>query len=262
MRRAAGDADAAGDRRVRADPAVVPDLDLVVELDVVLDHRVVDARRGRSSCWRRSRRRRRSTTRADLRDLEPAPVVLGHAEAVGADRPRRCARCVRGPIDAARRRRVTRACRSASSPIDAPAPIDAAGADRARARRSTAPAPITACGADRRAMAATCAPGVDDGGRMHARRTAAGRMQDRRDLRVGRVGIGGERAWAAPSPPRSAGATITAAARVAASWLRYFGLARNAMAPGPAARASPRARRAPLPSPSSAAPAARRARRA
>ncbi len=82
--RAARDADAPGDRRMRADPAVVADLDLVVELDVVLDHRIVD----RAAIDRRvgaDLHVRADHDATDLRDLDPAAVRLGHAEAVGSD---------------------------------------------------------------------------------------------------------------------------------------------------------------------------------
>ena len=69
---------------MRADDAVVPDLDLVVELDVVLDHRVVDGaavdRRVRADLDVGA-----DDDAAHLRDLDPAPALLGHAEAVGAD---------------------------------------------------------------------------------------------------------------------------------------------------------------------------------
>mgnify|MGYP003694269211 CR=1 FL=1 len=80
-----------------------------------------------------------STSRADhdapdLRDLEPAPVLLRHAEAVRADDGARMQ-------DAARtrrrsgRRRVTLACRTASSPIDAPGADDSCRHRCGRARR-------------------------------------------------------------------------------------------------------------------------------
>ncbi len=78
MRVLPDDARAAGDRRVRADAHVVPDLDLVVELDAVFDDGVVDARRGRWWCWRRSRRRRRC---ARCRAAAPSPS----ARAVGRE---------------------------------------------------------------------------------------------------------------------------------------------------------------------------------
>src|SRR3954465_9844884 len=81
---AAGDADAAGDRGMRADPRVVADLDLVVELHAPLDQRVVhgaavDGRVGADLDVVAD------AHRADLRDLHPAPTVVGDAEAVGAD---------------------------------------------------------------------------------------------------------------------------------------------------------------------------------
>src|SRR3954462_12280611 len=81
---AAGDADAAGDRGMRADPRVVADLDLVVELHALLDQRVVhgaavDGRVGADLDVVAD------AHRADLRDLHPAPGVVGEAEAIGAD---------------------------------------------------------------------------------------------------------------------------------------------------------------------------------
>ena len=77
--------------------AVVTDLDLVVELDVVLDHRVVD----RPAVDRRVRADLdvgADHDAPDLRNLQPVAVVLGHAEAVGADHRAAVDRCVRGPI--------------------------------------------------------------------------------------------------------------------------------------------------------------------
>ncbi len=55
--------DARGNRGVRADPDVMRDLDLVVELDARPRSPYRPACRGRSSYWRRFRRRRRSATR-------------------------------------------------------------------------------------------------------------------------------------------------------------------------------------------------------
>src|SRR2546422_6004137 len=81
---AARNSRATGNRRVRADPTVVSDLDLIVELDVVLDHRVtkrtaVDRGVGADFDVRPD------DYTAYLRNLEPASILLGHAEAIGAD---------------------------------------------------------------------------------------------------------------------------------------------------------------------------------
>src|SRR5688572_17830018 len=81
---AAGDADAAGDRGVRTDARVVADLDLVVEPGTLLDDRVaevaaVDGGVGADLDVVAD------AHRADLRDLDPAALVTGVAEAVGAD---------------------------------------------------------------------------------------------------------------------------------------------------------------------------------
>ena len=212
MRRAAGDADAARDRGVRADPAVVRDLDLVVELDVVLDHRVVDARRGRSSCWRRSRRRHRSTT-------PPTCGILIQRPASSA-MPKPSA-----PIDRAAVQDAARA--DPAAVVDADARDGAACRRRSRRRRrprSPAPirarSPITAPAAIHGARPDRCRRSdlgarLDHGGRMDARRCDGWRMQDLRDARVERVGVGCDAAAGAWSPRRAAGARITAVARVA-----------------------------------------------
>src|SRR3954463_2086654 len=81
---AAGDADAAGDRGVRADARVVADLDLVVELDAFLDHGVVESAAVDGGVGA-DLDVVADAHRADLRDLHPAPTVVGDAEAVGAD---------------------------------------------------------------------------------------------------------------------------------------------------------------------------------
>src|SRR6266850_1383999 len=81
---AAGDAGAAGDRGVGADAHVVADLDLVVELDALLHHRVVD-RAAVDGGIRADLDIVADAHRADLRDLDPAPLILGDAETVGAD---------------------------------------------------------------------------------------------------------------------------------------------------------------------------------
>src|SRR3954468_3170618 len=81
---AAGDAHAASDRGVRADARVVADLDLVVEPRAFLDYRVtqvatVDGRIGTDFDIVADEHR------ADLRNLDPAILVAGVAEAVGAN---------------------------------------------------------------------------------------------------------------------------------------------------------------------------------
>ena len=185
---AARDARAAGDRRVRADPAVVPDLDLVVELHVVLDHRVVD----RAAVDRRVGADLdvgADDDASDLRDLEPAPALLAPCRSRRRRSPRRCGRWSarrsrnagkRSPARAAVRRRRSLtpspiahcAPIRARSPIVAPAPITASAPTDADAA-IRAPSPTTAV---------AWTPGAVD----------AVRMQDRRDLRVGRVRIGGD----------------------------------------------------------------------
>ena len=187
MRVDPGDADAAGDRRMRADHAVVADLDLVVELDVVLDHRVVD----RAAVDRRVGADLdvgADDDAADLRNLEPAAAVVREAEAVGADDRAAVDERARAD-DAARIDGDARVAARASSPIDAPSP-------------TTPCAPTTRALADRRARA-------DHGKRPDRRPTPrpraahrrsavgcdAGRdrrrgMQDRRDARIRRVGVG------------------------------------------------------------------------
>ena len=168
---------------------------------------------------------------ADLRDLDPAPGVLGHAEAVGADRPRRCAGCSRGPITAA----VVDADAACSS---ASAPIVAAGADRASRRR---PSPVRRSPRRRRprrparrvADAATWAPGArprrSDGLPALRRLADAGSARTRA---YGRIGVGCEQLRRASSPRRAAGRRSPPWRASPASWLRYFGFARNAIDAG------------------------------
>src|SRR5690348_4477646 len=81
---AAGDAGAAGDRGVRANAHVVAHLDLVVELDALFEHRIVDRAaidRGVGADLDVVA----DAYGADLRNLDPAALFLGDAEAVGAD---------------------------------------------------------------------------------------------------------------------------------------------------------------------------------
>ena len=155
-RRAAGDADAARDRRVAPDAAVVADLDLVVELDVVLDDRVVE----RAAVDRRvgaDLAVGADDDAADLRDPEPAAVLLGHAEAVGADhraavhhRPRADdAAVVDGDVGVQDR---AGAPMDTLAPITDPAPTRALGPTIAPAP-TTARGPIDALGADLRRRA-------------------------------------------------------------------------------------------------------------
>ena len=133
----------------------------------------------------------------DLRDLEPAAVLLGHAEAVGADAPRRDARCARGPMTqrvvqrdarraAPRRRRSTHV-----------APITQPRADRGRARRCARRRRRPRAGRSTR-VAATLRRAIDDAP-TDARPASAARRGCRSaaTLREGRVRIGGRRASAA-----------------------------------------------------------------
>src|SRR5260221_1654892 len=165
---AAGDTHAAGHRGVRADARVVADLDLIVELHALLDDGVVE---------RTAVDRGVGTDldivadahRADLRDLDPAPVVVGDAEAVGVDH---------GPrMDD--HRLAERAPR-----VDRDARIEAAiFADLDLLAHHAA-------GADRDARAQLCAL-RHDGGRMHTRRLRAHRIEELRYAREVEIGIVG-----------------------------------------------------------------------
>ncbi len=167
--RAAGDAHAGRHRGVRADTHVVRDLHQVVELDAVLEHRVLAARRGRRSCWRRSRRRRRCRT-------APSCSIFSQRPSIGA-KPKPSApmttppcRMQRAPM---RQRSPTTTCaaRRVCSPITACAPTWHCG-------------PIDRAAADDRALAdmrqradagllVDDGAGLDHGARVHARRPPA-----------------------------------------------------------------------------------------
>ena len=154
--------------------AVVPDLDLVVELDVVLDAPCRRWRRGRSSCWRRSRSRRRSPRARPAGCCSQRPASSRHAEAVGADHRARMHHGARAD-DAARRRRSRSGAASRRRRCVTPAPITQPGADGRAARRPTRARPITACGPTA-AAGATMAkrrPRAPSGG-CRRRRPAAG----------------------------------------------------------------------------------------
>src|SRR5436190_11118688 len=85
---AAGDTHAAGHRGMRADARVVSNLDLIVELHALLDDGVVE-RTPVDGGVGTDLDVVADAHRADLWDLDPAPVVVGDAEAVGTDhRPR------------------------------------------------------------------------------------------------------------------------------------------------------------------------------
>src|SRR5258706_12383692 len=165
---AAGDTDAAGHRGMRADARVVADLDLIVELHALLDDGVVE---------RTAVDRGVGTDldivadahRADLRDLDPAPVVVGDAKAVGADhRPRM--------DDHPLAERAPR--------VDHDARIEAAiFADLDLVA-------YHAAGADRDARAQLCAFRHHGRG-MHARRLRAHRIEDLRHAREVEIGIVG-----------------------------------------------------------------------
>src|SRR3989449_6339909 len=82
--RAARDADAAGDRRMRSDVATVADLDQVIEFDIILDRRIADCAAidgGVGADFDVGA----DDYAAELRDLEPAPVLFRHPETVRAD---------------------------------------------------------------------------------------------------------------------------------------------------------------------------------
>ena len=157
-------------------------------------------------------------TRADLRDLDPAPAVARHAETVGADhRARVQDRSARRSCS--RRRSVTRAMqhafrrRSPTSLADDcnAAPMHGALADRASARRSTAN------GADLGARGRRCAPASTSAEGCTPGVTARCGMEERDGARVVGVRIVGDDARASLAASRSPGPTITAPARVAAS---------------------------------------------
>ena len=176
---AAGDADAAGDRRVRADAQLWPIwiwLSSLTPSSITVSSSaprsmVVLAPISTSSPMR---------TRADLRDLDPAPAVVGDAEAVGADHRA-------GVHDARARRGCSR--------------VDHHAADRGSCRRrSCTPSPTTQPGADRdalrravRALARSPREGCTPGACAHQR------VEELRHAREVGVGIVGRRCAAARS---------------------------------------------------------------
>src|SRR3954462_6622351 len=81
---AAGDAHAAGDSGVRADARVVAHLDLVIEPRSFLDHRVTQVA-AVDGPVRADFDIVADAHRPNLRNLDPAVLVAGVAEAVGAD---------------------------------------------------------------------------------------------------------------------------------------------------------------------------------
>src|SRR3989338_8788065 len=81
---AAGNADTSGDRGMRADAHVVRNLNLVVQLHSVLDHRVVQ-RAAVDGGVRADLDIIADHHAADLRNLDPAPLVHRDAETVRTD---------------------------------------------------------------------------------------------------------------------------------------------------------------------------------
>ena len=160
-------------------------LDLVVELDVVLDHRVVD----RAAIDRRVRADfaiSADDDTPDLGNLEPAPTLLGHAEAIGTDH--------RSSVDDA-----AHADRAAG--IDRHPRIEAAvGADldvlaEGRARTDDRVGPDDRARTDdrertNRRRRIDARVDVDARGRIDAAGARRLHMEDCRDLRVDRIRVG------------------------------------------------------------------------
>ena len=189
---------------------VVADLDLVVQAHVFLEHGVLDARRDRWWCWRRSRSRRRPRRRPVA-----APSASGRRPSPGRSRRRRARRpgwiSTRWPRRT-RRTSVTRATSSQpspttqSSPMTQPGPMMAPAATVLRAPMLDERADLRR--ADRRrASCATTADGMD------AWRGGVAMVEQRRDPREGDIRIVGEQRGARhsrrhrprasrPRPPR------------------------------------------------------------
>src|SRR5882724_7261936 len=166
---AAGDADAAGDGGVRADSGVVPDLDLVVELHAFLDDGVIEGAAVDGGIGA-DLDVVADAHRSHLRDLDPASIVVGDAEAVGADH----------------RARVRDDALIEGAPaIDHDSRIEAAVvADRDFLADD-------ASGADRDARAESCAL-RHHGRRMHARRLCRERIEELRYAREVEIGVLGD----------------------------------------------------------------------
>ena len=185
MRVLPGDPHAAGNGRMRADDAVVPDLDLVVEFHVILDHGVLDGAaidRGVGADLAVGA----DDHAPDLRDLEPAPAFLRHAESVRSDHRA-------GMNDRARANHAARVKRDVGMKHDVLAqdhafPNCTSGPD-IHARRDLRAIADHRMGSDGSARIDLRRRG-DDGRRMHAGSSARGRIEKGRRGRVGRIRVG------------------------------------------------------------------------
>ena len=212
---------------------VVADLDLVVELHVVLDHRVVDRAavdRGVGADLAVVA----DEHAADLRDLAPSARRPRPCRSRRRRSRRRHARS-RARRSRSRRRRRRAGGARASSPMRTSSPMHACRADRRAPAPTRARAPITACaptrrrGVDRARERRRRALACDAGGAAAAADGAA-RRRARSRVRIARC----TRRGSAVASRIARRDDHRAGAASRASWPRYRGLARKAIASAPA----------------------------